>query len=87
MMLNDIRRLAHEARRAAARTVLGSAEHDFYSGVLSAAELHLHPGLLAVDDLTWLDLEPAAFRNGYLEASTLIGLTSAASPRDLSLPV
>jgi len=86
MMLNDIRRLAHEARQAAARAPLGSAEHAFYSGVLSAAERHLHAGLMAVDDPAWLGREPAAFRDGYLETSTLIGLASAESPIHLPLP-
>jgi len=86
MMLTDIRRLADEARQAAARVPLGSAEHAFYSGVLSAAERHLHAGLMAADDPAWLDREPAAFRDGYLEASTLIGLASAKSPVHLPLP-
>jgi len=86
MMLNDIRRLADEARQAAARAPLGSAEHAFYSGALSAAERHLHAGLMAADDPAWFDREPAAFRDGYLETSALIGFASSELPVHLSLP-
>jgi hypothetical protein len=87
MLRNDIERLADEARRAAARAALGSAEHDFYSGVGAAAERFLHPGLAAVDDLSWLDREPPAFRDGFLEASTMIAMASAQAPVHLPLPV
>ena len=86
MLRNDIERMADDARRAAAKAPLGSAEHDFYSGVRSAAERHLHPGLAAVDDTSWLEREPPAFRDGYLEASTMIALGSADAPLRLPLP-
>ena len=87
MLRNDIARLADEARHAAAMAPLGSAEHDFYSGVRSAAERRLHPGLAAVDDLSWLDREPPAFRDGFLEASTMIAMASADAPLHLPMPV
>jgi hypothetical protein len=86
MLRNDIERLADEARRAAARARLGSAEHDFYSGVRSAAERHVHPGLAAVDDLSWLDREPPAFRDGFLKTSALIATASADAPLHLRMP-
>jgi len=86
MLRNDIERLADDARRAAARAPLGSTEHRFYSGVRSAAEKRLHPGLAAVDDLSWLDREPRAFRDGFLEASTMIAMASSEAPLQLPLP-
>ena len=86
VLRNAIKRLADEAMNAAAVVALGSAEHDFYSGVRSAAERHLHPGLAAINDLEWLDREPPAFRNGYLEASTLIAMAPAKAAMQLPLP-
>ena len=74
--LNAIRHLADEARDACAHVALGTPEHDFYAGVLSAAERHLHAGRVAVDDERWLDHEPALFRDGYLEASTAISMAT-----------
>jgi hypothetical protein len=81
-----VARLADEARRAAAQAPLGSAVHDFYAGVRSAAERRLHPGLAAVDDVAWLDREPPAFRDGYLAASALIATASSDPPVHLPLP-
>ncbi len=86
MRRNDIQRLADEARRAAAKEPLGSVEHDFYSGVRSAAERRLRPGLAAVDDLSWLDREPPAFRDGFHKASTIIAMAPADAPLHLPVP-
>ncbi len=86
MTLNALRRLADEARQAAARVPLGVPDHDFYAGVASAAEHHLHAGRLAVEDPAWLERQPVAFRDGYLEAMSIIAAAARSSLFHLPLP-
>lgn len=79
--------LANEAMHKAARTPLGSQEHDFYWGVASAAETRLRPARAAADDPAWLDRQPSAFRDGFLQASALIASAMVRSHHHLLLPV
>lgn len=72
--------LVDEARRRAALHRLGSAEHDFYAGVRTAAEDRLSPHHLGAHGDAWLAAEPFAFRDGYVRTAALI----AASHHELT---
>lgn len=84
VLLNAVRQLAADARRTAARLEPGSPEHDFYEGVQAGAARHLQPGLMAGEPD--LDRRRPAFRDGYLEASTIIGVAASGTP-PLRLPL
>jgi hypothetical protein len=87
MLSAALRQLIDEARERAAAAGNGSPERDFYAGVVKAAEAHLHGASLAESesDNGRLDLESAAFREGYLETTTMIS-AAASAPLRLPLP-
>jgi hypothetical protein len=87
VLRNAVSGLAAEARQAAAGVRDGTADHDFYVGVASAADRRIHPGLISADDEAWLARQTPPFRDGYLEASTLIATAAADPPAHLPLPV
>jgi hypothetical protein len=77
------------AARARRRTLIASApERKFFLGVEAAAEAVVHPELGASRSTEWLDRQDPAFRDGYLETSTLIttAATAADPPPALPLP-
>ena len=84
------RRLAKDAREAAAATPAGSRQWRFYHGVQTAAHHVLRPQVEAVRAGTaWLDAEDPAFREGFLNASGMLAAAAAAAqaPPHLRLPV
>jgi hypothetical protein len=81
-----LRQLIDEARERAAAAGSGTPERDFYAGVVRAAEAHLHGATLAGIDDRRLDLEAPAFRQGYLETTTMISAVAAQAPLRLPLP-
>ena len=85
VLLNAVRQLAGEARQAAAVLPIDSPDHEFYAGVQYAAERRLRPGLAAIEPHD-LDLRSRPYRDGYVSASTLIGL-AAASTNSLHIPL
>ncbi len=86
VLRNALRQLAAEARRTAALLRAGSAEHEFYVGVQRAAEERLSPALAAADRAD-LERRSPAYRDGYLETSTLIGMAATgAAPVRFRLP-
>jgi hypothetical protein len=86
ILLNAVRQLAADARRAAALLPVDSPEHDFYAGVQHAAQRRTQPGLVALG-LPDLDRRSRAFRDGYLATQTEIAIAaSGPSPLRLRLP-
>ena len=83
---NAIRMLENEAQTRAASIVFPSTEHDFYFGVVAAARDHLHRENLAIHSERWLSLQPAAFKEGYVKTSLLIGMAGDDPPHHLPLP-
>jgi hypothetical protein len=64
----------------------GSPEHDFYEGVASAADTHLHQGRAPAEDPGWLDRQTPAFRDGYLKASAIISAATGRPRPHLLMP-
>jgi hypothetical protein len=83
---NSIRLLHEEARQRAALVPLDSDEHEFYFGVSTAAQDHLHPENRSVHDEQWLSRERPAFRDGYLKTSALIAVAGPNPPHHLPFP-
>ena len=81
-----LRQLRHEAMQRAASVETGSNEHDFYVGVLTAAEDRMHPERRDTHDLAWLDRQVHSFRDGYLKTSDLIGASIGHIPFRFHLP-
>jgi hypothetical protein len=79
-LLSATREMAVEAMRRAAATKVGTAEHEFYSGVRAAAEAYRHQGRAPVDNPDWFDRQTPPFRDGYLKSSAAIA-TAASHPR------
>jgi hypothetical protein len=80
ILLSATGEMAAEAMRQAATAALGTAEHDFYSGVRAAAEAYRHQGRAPADDPDWFDRQTPAFRDGYLKGSAVIA-AAASHPR------
>jgi hypothetical protein len=80
--------LTRDAIAAARECTADSAAWRFYNGV-QAASLHvLYPEMTKVREVTpWLDNEQPAFRDGFLEASALLGMAAAAPEPPLRLPL
>ena len=86
VLLNAVRQLASDARQAAALLRLDAPEHEFLAGVQHAAQRRLQPGLAAIEPPD-LDRRSRPFQDGYLRATTLIGLAaSGTSPLHFALP-
>ena len=83
---NALRQLGEDARRQAASVMAGTGEHDFYVGVLTAAEDRMHPERLDAHDEAWLERQECSFRDGYLKASNLIGASAGHVPFHFQLP-
>ncbi len=87
-LLTAARTLAHDATAAAGECQLGSRDWNFFHGVETATRHVLHPEMTAVrDDAQWLDAEAPAFRDGFLEASTLLSVTATAEIPPVVLPL
>jgi hypothetical protein len=80
ILLSATGEMAAEAMRRAATAALGTAEHEFYSGVRAAAEAYRHQGRAPAEDPDWFDRQTPAFRDGYLKASAVIA-AAASHPR------
>lgn len=83
---NAVRMLENEAQTRAASIEFPSPEHDFYFGVVAAARDHLHRENLSIHNEKWLSVQPAAFKDGYVKTSILIGLAAGDPPHHLPLP-
>lgn len=81
--------LAREANEAARNSLANSPAWRFYHGVETAAMHVIHPEMARVRDGTsWLDREAASFRDGFMEASTLLAMAAIATqpPMRIRLP-
>ena len=78
--------LREEARQRAASVETGTSEHDFYVGVLTAAEDRMHPERRDTHNQEWLDRKVHSFRDGYLKTSDLIGASTGHVPFRFHLP-
>ena len=83
---NTLHQLAEEARQRAASVPAGTADHDFYVGVITAAEDRLHPARQDAHDEAWLARQGPSFRDGYLKASDLISAAAGHTPLHFPLP-
>ena len=81
-----LRQLREEARQRAASVENGASEHDFYVGVLTAADDRMHPERRDIHDQAWLDRQAYSFRDGYLKTSDLIGAATGHVPFRFPLP-
>lgn len=80
IVVNAARNLAHDAVEAAGQCERGADAWHFYHGVETAAQHVLHPESASVREGTsWLDAETPSFREGFLEASTVLA-TAASAP-------
>ncbi len=81
-----LRRLAEEARQRAATVGVGTAEHDFYVGVLSAARDLSGPARSNVASASALRDRPPSFRDGYLKVSNMAAAAVGHAPTRFPLP-
>ena len=75
------RAMSEEALRLAGQAAAGSAEHDFYAGVASAADAHRRSARAPDKDPRWLERQTPVFRDGYLKASAVIAAVAGGHPR------
>src|SRR6516165_12028256 len=80
------RAMSEEALRLAGQAAAGSAEHDFYAGVASAADAHRRSARAPDKDPRWLERQTPAFRDGYLKASAVIAAAASHPRADLLMP-
>ena len=81
-------RLVADAIAAAGNVQADSDDWRFFHGVEAAARHVLHPEMAAVrDGSDWLAAEPAAFREGFLKASTLLAIAASAADPPTSVPL
>lgn len=85
IVLRGARRLIDGARTERALLPGSSPERQFYLGVEAAAEEVLHPELGESRGPDWLALKVAAFRDGYLQTSTLLSAAKSAAEPPLSV--
>ena len=82
-----VRQLIAAATSERASMAERSEEWHFYLGVDAAAQEVLHPELAASRAPGWIDREAPAFRDGYLQTTTMLsGQRTAEQPR-ISLPL
>ncbi len=81
-----LRRLAEEARMRAAALSVGTADHDFYVGVLTAARDLSGPVPSRAASASALRDRSPAFRDGYLKVSNMAGAAAGHAPTRFPLP-
>lgn len=81
IMHSALRRLAEEARQRAASLEAAAPEHDFYVGVITAAE-----DLSRHGNVRPLTHEKPQFRDGYLAVANMVAAGSGHTPSRLPLP-
>lgn len=81
-----LRRLAEEARQRAGALPTGTAEHDFYVGVITAAQDLAGPVPSKAANWSALRDRSAAFRDGYLKVSNMAGAAVGHAPPRFPLP-
>jgi hypothetical protein len=86
VLLSATREMAAEAMRRAATTSVGTAEHEFYSGVRTAAEAYRHQGRAPADNSDWFHRQTPAFRDGYLKSSAAIAAATSHPRPHLLMP-
>lgn len=86
ILRDALRRLAEEARLRAGALPLGTAEHDFYVGVITAAQDLAGPAPSRAADRSALEGRSPAFRDGYLKVSNMAGAAIGHSPPRFPLP-
>ncbi len=80
--------LTRDAIAAAGACEANSAAWHFYNGVETAALHVLYPEMANVrEGTTWLEREHPSFRDGFLEASAVLGMASASAEPPLRLPL
>ena len=90
LLVGAAKALLDEATAGARASSARSPSWHFYHGVEAAAEHVLRPELAAVrEDSSWLSHEEPSFRNGFLEASTVLANAAMAPtpPARVRLPV
>lgn len=80
-------RFAEAARSRCGYLAADSAERQFYLGIEAAAEHMLRPEALQSRPSTWLNSEAAAFREGYLRASSLLSEMLSREEPVLQIPL
>ena len=81
-----LRRLAEEARQRAATVQVGTPEHDFYVGVLSAARDLSGPAPSNAARPSALRDRTPAFRDGYLKVSNMAAAAVGHAPSRFPFP-
>lgn len=81
-----LRRLAEEARLRAGALPVGTTEHDFYVGVITAAQDLAGPVPSRAADRSVLKDRSPAFRDGYLKVSSMAGAAIGHAPPRFPLP-
>jgi hypothetical protein len=81
LMRTALRRLAEEARHRLASLEPEGREHDFYVGVMMAAE-----DLARRGSVRSVSQESPSFREGYLQVTDLVAAAAGHTPSRLPLP-
>lgn len=81
-----LRRLSEEARQRAGSLPVGSADHDFYVGVITAARDLSGP--VPSNAANWAALRDRtpSFRDGYLKVTNMAGAAAGHAPSRFPLP-
>ena len=88
VFLRAVRNLIREARSERSTLPVDSPDRQFHLGVEAAAMEVLHPELAPSRPPEWLDLETAAFRDGYRRTAAMLAgaMTAAEAPLQFRLP-
>ncbi len=86
IMRDALRRLAEEARQRAGSVPVGTEEHDFYVGVVTAAQDLSGPVLTKAASPSALKDRSPSFRDGYLKVSNMAGAAAGRAPARFPLP-
>lgn len=86
LMLQGLDRLHDEAMQRAAAMPVGSAEHDFYVGVVAAARDLRSPAHPDVSRPSQLAGRPPSFKDGYIKVADMVGAAAGRAPSRFPLP-
>lgn len=86
LMLQALDRLSDVALHRAAAAPAGSAEHDFYAGVVAAARDLRSPGHPDLGRPSQMTGRSPSFREGYLKVADMVGAAAGRSPSRFPLP-
>ena len=86
LMLQALDRLRDDALQRAATVPIGSAEHDFYSGVVAAARDLRSPARPDMSRPSMMTGRSPSFREGYLRVADMVGAATGHPPVRFPLP-